>query len=82
MDVVVVRAKAAGLNVILDRHRPDSGSQPELRCTDPWSEARWISEGKALATRYLADPTVIGVDLHNEPRGRACWGCGDAPVDW
>ena len=32
--------------------------------------------------RYADDPTVIGADLHNEPHDSACWGCGDASVDW
>jgi endoglucanase len=25
---------------------------------------------------------VIGIDLHNEPHDPACWGCGDATIDW
>jgi endoglucanase len=82
LDIVIRQAAAAGLNVILDRHRPDSGSQSQLWYTDQYSEARWISDWTALATRYKNDPTVIGVDLHNEPHGSACWGCGDAAIDW
>jgi endoglucanase len=82
LDIVISRAAAAGLNVILDRHRPDSGSQSELWYTATYSEARWIADWKALATRYKNDPTVIGVDLHNEPHGPACWGCGNAATDW
>jgi len=82
LDIVIRQAAAAGLNVILDRHRPDSGSQSELWYTDAYSEARWIADWTALATRYQNDPTVIGVDLHNEPHGPACWGCGDAALDW
>ena len=35
-----------------------------------------------LAARYAEDDTVIGVDLHNEPHGEACWGCGDPRRDW
>ena len=35
-----------------------------------------------LAARYADEPTVIGVDLHNEPHGEACWGCGDQQRDW
>ncbi|HEV7950538.1 MAG TPA: cellulase family glycosylhydrolase, partial [Glaciihabitans sp.] len=26
--------------------------------------------------------TVIGFDLHNEPHGSACWGCGTKSIDW
>lgn len=35
-----------------------------------------------LADRYKDDPTVIGVDLHNEPHGQASWGTGDTGTDW
>lgn len=82
MDTVISRAKAHGLNVILDRHRPDSGSQSELWYTSRYSEKRWISDWKMLASRYKSTSTVIGFDLHNEPHGSACWGCGDAKRDW
>ncbi|MBF4571582.1 cellulase family glycosylhydrolase [Herbiconiux sp. VKM Ac-1786] len=82
LDRVIARANAYGLNVILDRHRPDSGGQSELWYTGRYSEAKWIADWKALATRYKTNPAVIGVDLHNEPHGSACWGCGDASRDW
>ena len=82
MDTFIAKAKAKGLSVILDRHRPDSGAQSELWYTAQYSEQRWISDWKALATRYLNEPAVIGFDLHNEPHGTACWGCGNSAVDW
>ena len=82
MDAFVASAKAHGLSVILDRHRPDSGAQSELWYTSTWSEARWIADWTLLAKRYAKDPTVIGADLHNEPHGAACWGCGDPRRDW
>ncbi|MCS5733661.1 cellulase family glycosylhydrolase [Herbiconiux daphne] len=82
MDVVVQSAKGYGLSVILDRHRPDSGAQSELWYTDRFSEATWIADWTMLAERYASEPAVIGFDLHNEPHGTACWGCGDEAVDW
>ncbi|GAA0998720.1 cellulase family glycosylhydrolase [Subtercola frigoramans] len=82
MDAVVARARVYGLNVFLDQHRPDSGSQSSLWYTGAYSEASWISDWKMLAKRYVNDPTVIGVDLHNEPHDTACWGCGNAATDW
>ena len=82
MDAVVAARAAHGLSVILDRHRPDSGAQSELWYTPAWSEQRWIADWTMLAKRYANDPTVVGVDLHNEPHGAACWGCGDAKRDW
>ncbi|MDI9892887.1 cellulase family glycosylhydrolase [Microbacterium sp. IEGM 1404] len=82
LDTVIARAKAHGLSVILDRHRPDSGAQSELWYTAQYSEKRWIDDWTMLAARYKADSTVIGVDLHNEPHGPACWNCGDPARDW
>jgi len=82
LDRIVARADAHGLKVILDRHRPDSGGQSELWYTAQYSEQRWIEDWEMLAERYREDPTVIGVDLHNEPHGSACWGCGDPARDW
>ena len=82
MDAVVVSAEAHGLRIILDRHRPDSGSQSELWYTSAYPESTWIADWVTLAKRYASDPAVIGADLHNEPHGSACWGCGDATRDW
>lgn len=82
MDQFVRRARAHGLTVILDRHRPTSQAQSPLWYTDSVSEAAWLADWQLLAERYADDPTVIGVDLHNEPHGGACWGCGDPDRDW
>ena len=82
MDAVIASAAAHGLRVILDRHRPDSGSQSELWYTAGYSEKDWIADWVLLAKRYAQQPAVIGADLHNEPHGGACWGCGDAGRDW
>ena len=35
-----------------------------------------------LAQRYAGNPTVVGVDLHNEPREQATWGDGNPLTDW
>lgn len=82
LDKVVAGAKARGLKIILDRHRPDSGGQSVLWYTSQYSEDRWISDWKMLAMRYLGDSTVIGCDLHNEPHDTATWGDGNMATDW
>jgi endoglucanase len=82
MDTVIARAKANGLQIILDRHRPSSADQSPLWYTSAVPESKWISDWKMLADRYKADPTVIGADLHNEPYGAATWGRGTAATDW
>ncbi len=81
MDTVIARAKANGLQIILDRHRPSSAAQSPLWYTTTVPESKWISDWKMLADRYKNDPTVIGADLHNEPAGAATWG-GKAATDW
>jgi endoglucanase len=82
LDKIVDGAKARGLKVILDRHRPDASGQSNLWYTAGVSEQRWIDDWKMLALRYAKDPTVIGFDLHNEPHGAATWGSDVQATDW
>ncbi len=82
MDKIVAYSGQIGLKIILDRHRPESGGQTQLWYTAAYPEQRWIDDWKMLALRYANNPTVIGADLHNEPYGKACWGCGDKSIDW
>jgi len=82
MDRVIAGAGARGLWVILDRHRPSSQRQSDLWYTERYDEDRWIEDWLALVERYSGEDTVIGVDLHNEPHGRATWGSGDPATDW
>lgn len=82
LDAIVKQAGDRGLRIILDRHRPDSGGQSELWYTGQYNEQRWLDDWKMLATRYKANPTVIGFDLHNEPHGSATWGDNNQQTDW
>ncbi|NNN36977.1 cellulase family glycosylhydrolase [Streptomyces sp. S3(2020)] len=82
LDKIVSYAGQDGLKVILDRHRPDAGGQSALWYTSAVPESTWIANLRALATRYLGQDTVVGIDLHNEPHDPACWGCGDTTRDW
>ncbi len=82
MDKIVAYAGSIGLRVILDRHRPDASGQSALWYTSSVPESTWITNLKALATRYQGNPAVVGIDLHNEPHDPACWGCGDTTIDW
>lgn len=82
LDKLVAGAKARGLKIILDRHRPDSGGQSALWYTNQYSEARWIADWKMLATHFLGETTVVGCDLHNEPHDTASWGDGSMTTDW
>ena len=82
MDKLISYGGSIGLKFILDRHRPDSSGQSALWYTSTVSEATWISDMQSLATRYAGNSAVIGIDIHNEPHDPACWGCGDATIDW
>lgn len=82
LDRVVAGARERGLRVVLDRHRPTSSGQSALWYTDDVPEERWIADWVFLARRYLGNDTVIGADLHNEPRGEATWGTGEPTTDW
>jgi endoglucanase len=82
MDRIIAHAGKIGLKIILDRHRPDANGQSPLWYTAEYPESRWIEDWKMLAARYKGDPTVVGADLHNEPQGPACWGCGESSLDW
>jgi endoglucanase len=82
MDLLVQKAGARGMKIILDRHRPDAGGQSELWYTVQYPEQRWIDDWVMLAKRYRDNPAVIGFDLHNEPHGSATWGDGNLATDW
>lgn len=82
MDKIVTYAGQIGLKIVLDRHRPDAGGQSALWYTSAVPESTWIANLRSLATRYAGNPTVVGIDLHNEPHDPACWGCGDTTRDW
>jgi endoglucanase len=90
LDTIVSYAGSIGLRVILDNHRSEAGSSNEangLWYTSTYPQTNWINDWTTLATRYSAskftfsgNPTVIGMDLRNEPHLMAngsftggCW---------
>ena len=90
LDTIVAYAGSIGLRVILDNHRSEAGNSNEangLWYTSAYPQSKWIADWQALAGRYSAsqftfngNPTVIGMDLRNEPHlianggyTGACW---------
>jgi endoglucanase len=77
LDTIVSYAGSIGLRVILDNHRSEAGESNEangLWYTSAYPQANWIADWQTMATRYSAsqftyngNPTVIGMDLRNEP---------------
>lgn len=87
LDQVIASLTSAGIMVILDNH----GSDAQWCCSNTddntlwynsrYPESAWLADWQTLATRYVANPLVIGADLRNEPRNTASWG-GDPSTDW
>ena len=87
LDTIISYAGSIGLRVILDNHRSEAGSSNEssgLWYTSTYPQSNWIGDWQTLASRYSAsqftfngNPTVIGVDLRNEPHSNgssgSCW---------
>jgi len=95
LDKIVAAAGQLGLRVVLDNHRSEAGNSNEpngLWYTSAYPESNWIADWVTLATRYKSytdasgNPTVIGMDLRNEPHlignsgySGSCW-TGDTSV--
>lgn len=76
MDRIITAAGTIGLRVILVNHRSEAGNSAEangLWYTNPYPESAWINDWLTVVNRYArftdanGNPTVIGVDLRNEP---------------
>jgi endoglucanase len=77
LDTIIAYAGSIGLRVILDNHRSEAGETNEangLWYTSAYPQSNWIADWQTMATRYSAskftfngNPTVIGMDLRNEP---------------
>ena len=83
MDKIIAYAGEVGLKVILDHHRNTAGvgtTDNGLWYNGTYSETDWVNDWVTLTRRYADNPTVIGVDLHNEPYN-GTWG-GGGTNDW
>ena len=77
LDTIISYAGSIGLRVILDNHRSEAGNSNEangLWYTSTYPQQNWINDWVTLTKRYSqskftfnGNPTVIGVDLRNEP---------------
>jgi endoglucanase len=82
MDIIIQEAAQKELLIMLDSHRLNESTIPELWYGDGFTEADWINTWKMLAERYQNQVNVVAADLKNEPHGRASWGSGDLTTDW
>jgi endoglucanase len=82
MDIIIQEAAQKELLIMLDCHRFNESTIPELWYGDGFTEADWINTWKMLAERYQNQVNVVAADLKNEPHGRASWGTGNLTTDW
>jgi endoglucanase len=91
LDKVIEAAFRHRIRVILDRYRFqfDDRSPPPAKWysgADPESpgypESRWIQDWVRLASRYAANPNMVGCDLHDEPAAPSTWGDGNPNTDF
>jgi endoglucanase len=90
LDTIIAYAGSIGLRVILDNHRSEAGNSNEasgLWYTSAYPQSSWLTDWQTMAMRYSdpkftfnGNPTVIGVDLRNEPHlvgnsatSGSCW---------
>ena len=82
LDRLVAELDRRGMYFVIDHHRPDCNAISELWYVDGYTEAQWIADLRAVAKRYRGYARFLGIDLKNEPHGRATWGTGNAATDW
>jgi len=70
IDKAVLYAKNSGLKIILDQQIWDSNvgnDAPFAFFTDSALQESWLDMWEILINRYKNEPTIIGIDLMNEP---------------
>lgn len=84
LDMLVKKAAARNLLILLDMHRLEAALWPDplgLWYSPKHPEGDVVAAWKALAGRYCGSWNVFGADLLNEPHG-ANWGSGVRGDDW
>jgi len=71
MDKIIEEAGRLGLRIILDNHslKPDGYMEETLWYRSDFPEEQWISDWITIVNRYINDPTIVAVDIKNEPHG-------------
>lgn len=85
LDKLVIECHKRGILIMPDMHRlVGTGQITELWYDNElgYTEAKVIEAWKILVKRYTKYDNVFGVDLKNEPHGKATWGAGVPETDW
>lgn len=85
LDLLFQKCQEAGIFILLDLHRlhkeyiselwysPSDGMYPSEVFFDTWTR---------ILDRYANQSNLLGIDVLNEPHGRASWNNGDPSTDW
>ncbi|TMW60966.1 hypothetical protein Poli38472_001008 [Pythium oligandrum] len=82
LDYFIYECRKRNILVVLDNHRMEA-SEPDF--PDVAEPKKIIPALEKLAERYCSNPAtwnVLGIDIKNEPKGKATWGSGDESTDW
>lgn len=89
LDYVIAAMEKRGMMYIFDHHSVPTSNQNkrageigEFWYNDFYSDAQWLSDLATLAKRYKGHESFIGIDIKNEPHGRATWGTGNRDTDF
>ncbi len=82
LDKIMYEFNAKQIYILLDHHRADCNTISDLWYTDSYSENDWINDLRFMANRYKNIEYFMGIDIKNEPHGRATWGIGKPATDW
>ena len=83
LDLLATALESRQMYFVLDLHNLDcNASYTELWYTPDFSESQWIDSLTGMARRYASNMYFVGIDLKNEPHGKATWGTGNPATDW
>ena len=85
LDVLFEKARQSGIVILLDLHRLHKEYISELWYSpydDTYSTDVFFETWFTMLDRYSDHPNLLGIDLLNEPHGRATFGSNDVNTDW
>lgn len=82
LDAIMGELNRQQMYILLDHHSIEGQVISELWYSGSYSEQQWITDLQFLANRYKNTPYFMGIDLKNEPHGKATWGTGNSATDW
>lgn len=85
MDTLFDMAHARNMLILLDLHRLNCEYISELwysPFSGEYTDESFLQTWFKMLDRYKDHKALWGIDLLNEPHGRATWGSGDSSTDW